>query len=203
MPPRSPTPDPTPAQVASVRAVAGLLVALNPDVLTPRFLRTPQTGQPSGGTGLPSTTAHTQALPFPAPTPAGLGPEDLHGPPWVLRPPLGARGGEREEGPLAGAPSPFQRCGVHGLFSSPGRRGTALPQEAFPRPGGEGALKAGSTQASPLPPTWACRYLCVAGFHFNGSNLRMRQCHFYEVGVKKIYSLFQKAFFFFFQGKKV
>lgn len=49
-----------------------------------------------------------------------------------------------------------------------------------------------------LPPTWACLYLCVAGFHFNGSNLRMRQCHFYEVGVKKIYSLFQKAFFFFF-----
>lgn len=54
-----------------------------------------------------------------------------------------------------------------------------------------------------LPPTWACLYLCVAGFHFNGSNLRMRQCHFYEVGVKKIYSLFQKAFFFFPREKGV
>lgn len=31
----------------------------------------------------------------------------------------------------------------------------------------------------------------------------MRQCHFYEVGVKKIYSLFQKAFFFFPREKGV
>lgn len=46
-----------------------------------------------------------------------------------------------------------------------------------------------------LPPGRACLCLCFAGFHFNGSNLRMCRCHFYEVGVKKIYSLFQKAFF--------
>lgn len=45
-----------------------------------------------------------------------------------------------------------------------------------------------------LPPGRACLCLCFAGFHFNGSNLRMCRCHFYEVGVKKIYSLFQKAF---------
>lgn len=43
------------------------------------------------------------------------------------------------------------------------------------------------------PPARAC--VCFAGSHFNGSNLRMCRCHFYEVGVKKIYSLFQKAFF--------
>lgn len=59
------------------------------------------------------------------------------------------------------------------------------------------------TRTLRLPPTWACRCLCLAGFHFNGSNLRMRRCHFYEVGVKKIYGLFQKAFFFFFsKGKR-
>lgn len=58
------------------------------------------------------------------------------------------------------------------------------------------------TRTLRLPPTWACRCLCLAGFHFNGSNLRMRRCHFYEVGVKKIYGLFQKAFFFFFPREK-
>lgn len=46
-----------------------------------------------------------------------------------------------------------------------------------------------------LPPGRACLCLCFTGFHFNGSNLRMCRCHFYEVGVKKIYSLSQKAFF--------
>lgn len=58
------------------------------------------------------------------------------------------------------------------------------------------------TRALSLPPTWACLYQRVAGFHFNGSNLRMRQCHFYEVGVKKIYSLSKKLFFFFSKGKR-
>lgn len=59
------------------------------------------------------------------------------------------------------------------------------------------------TRALSLPPTWACLYQRVAGFHFNGSNLRMRQCHFYEVGVKKIYSLSKKLFFFFPREKGV
>lgn len=35
---------------------------------------------------------------------------------------------------------------------------------------------------------------CFAGFHFNGSNLRMCRCHFYEVGVKKNLQPFPKSF---------
>lgn len=117
------------------------MVALNPDFLTPHFLRTPQTAPPSGGAGLPATTAHAQALPLPAPTPAGLGPEELHGPlwwPWVLRPPLGAQGRERERGLSEERPPPFSAVGS--MVCSQEAR--PCPEEAFPEPGGEGALQA-------------------------------------------------------------
>lgn len=125
------------------------------------------------------------------------------GSPWVLRLPLGAQGRESTEEPLRSA-CPFLVL-LSPLVCSHLQAAEAWSfearhfQDAWRVRGPESRL---CTQALPLPPTWACRYLCVAGFHFNGSNLRMRQCHFYEVGVKKIYSLFQKAFFFF-QGKKV
>lgn len=118
------------------------MVALNPDFLTPHFLRTPQTAPPSGGARLPATTAHTQALPLPAPTPAGLNPEELHGPPWwpwVLRPPLGAQGRERERGLSEERPPPFSAAGSMVCSHLPRRRFQGLAgkgpcKQAAPRP---------------------------------------------------------------------
>lgn len=111
---------------------------------------------------------------------------------------------ERPKELLRGAPFPFQYCWVHScVLTLRPEEATPCREGAFPRRLAEkGFLKWPRILAVHLPPTWACLYLCVAGFHFNGSNLRMRQCHFYEVGVKKIYSLFQKAFFFFFPKEK-
>lgn len=151
---------------------------------------------------------------------AACGPKETKwakGLPWVqsqagLIGPLGGRwclGGaalrrERPKELLRGAPFPFQYCWVHScVLTLRPEEATPCREGAFPRRLAEkGFLKWPRILAVHLPPTWACLYLCVAGFHFNGSNLRMRQCHFYEVGVKKIYSLFQKAFFFFSEGER-